>query len=476
MTSTTISSSTNVTETETNSISESDSEEEPEILSVVPPSLSNNPLRLEPPRINPVIYPVQAKISHSKTRTDKVAERDQDLFLRDSEMERKRKAQAQKEPPQSSHKKSNKTTRWNFKNFFLTYPRCPVSKEEALNQLQRLSDPVSRSEANPIIFAMVAQELHQDGTPHLHVILSFSRAKNIKDPRFFDLNQTSDLNNNNSTTLKFHANIQGVKKMKSSISYLRKQDKSPLIFGAAPGHDQNTGESSSTNDSKGRKKGPSITNEISIAVQAGEKFQALLDKYPGFVMMNKTKIDELAAYVKYSKATANVLPWKPILYRGDQEETRTLVTWANANLFQQRPFKQAQLYVSGPPNSRKTSFAQFLSTRARTYYCAHDKYLDNFDESLYDLVVFDEFNSKDRDKSVMLSFLDGQVCRLLCRFRNVAKTINLPVILLSMFSLNDQYVGDNVTLGAMRVRLLEVTLKEDAVIDMENLSFQEEDQ
>lgn len=466
---TTLSSTTTLT---TISISdESDSEEEQE------KELSQATIPTPPPSINPppgshAIYPVHQRIQTKLTRLDKVEERDRDLFEKEEQFQRKRKQEPKKAQP--SNKKASKEFRMNVRHFFLTWPQCPLTRQEAMDQLQAIGSYVSRTEvSNPITFAMVVQEQHQDGTPHLHAVLSFAKAKNIKDPRYFDLTGVDQNSNSNNSLTTYHGNYQKVKKMKSSLQYLSKFDKNPVIKGTCPEMaaikpgESDSQESSST---KSKRKSSKITDEISLGIQRGEKIQTFLTSHPGFALMHKNKIEDLAAFVRYQKATQAVQPWTPLQYTGEHLNTRKVVEWANSNLFTDRPFKQPQLFISGPPNSRKTSFAQFLSTRARTYFAAHDKYFDHFDETEYDLVVFDEFNSRDRDNSVMLSFLDGQVCRLVCRYKNVAKTKNLPVILLCNPPLHQQYV-DGIARSAMQARLLTIDLTEDEVIDMENISY-----
>lgn len=56
-------------------------------------------------------------------------------------------------------------------SLFLTYPQCAVSKEDALRQLKEIV---------PVEKALVAEEAHEDGTPHVHAYLKLSKRINIK--------------------------------------------------------------------------------------------------------------------------------------------------------------------------------------------------------------------------------------------------------------------------------------------------------
>ena len=59
------------------------------------------------------------------------------------------------------------------KNFILTFPQCSISKELAVERLeQKWKDEMKGY--------VVCEEQHKDGTPHLHVYLSFHERKQFK--------------------------------------------------------------------------------------------------------------------------------------------------------------------------------------------------------------------------------------------------------------------------------------------------------
>nr|AKS48121.1 replication initiator protein [Rhynchosia yellow mosaic virus] len=97
----------------------------------------------------------------------------------------------------------------NAKNYFLTYPRCPLSKEEALSQLLALQTPTNKK------FIRVSRELHDDGTPHLHALLQFEGKFQTRNQRFFDLvSQTRSAH--------YHPNIQAAKSASDVKQYVEK--------------------------------------------------------------------------------------------------------------------------------------------------------------------------------------------------------------------------------------------------------------
>nr|QWB14698.1 replication associated protein [Sida yellow blotch virus]QWB14703.1 replication associated protein [Sida yellow blotch virus] len=102
-----------------------------------------------------------------------------------------------------------KPFRINARNYFLTYPQCSLTKEEALSQLLNLSIPTNKK------FIKVARELHENGEPHLHVLMQFEGKFQCKNNRFFDLVSPT-------RSTHFHPNIQGAKSSSDVKSYVEK--------------------------------------------------------------------------------------------------------------------------------------------------------------------------------------------------------------------------------------------------------------
>ncbi|ABN80360.1 replication-associated protein C1 [Pumpkin yellow mosaic Malaysia virus] len=95
------------------------------------------------------------------------------------------------------------------KNYFLTYPQCSLTKEEALSQLKPLQTPTNKK------YIKICRELHEDGSPHLHVLIQFEGKCNCTNNRFFDLVSPTK-------STHFHPNIQGAKSSSDVKSYLDK--------------------------------------------------------------------------------------------------------------------------------------------------------------------------------------------------------------------------------------------------------------
>nr|AEA08442.1 truncated replication-associated protein [Sweet potato leaf curl virus] len=103
------------------------------------------------------------------------------------------------------------------KNYFITYPRCSLSKEDCLSQLLNIQTPTNKK------YIHIAKELHEDGEPHLHVLMQFEGKFVCTNSRFFDLVSPTRSNH-------FHPNIQGAKSSSDVKSYVDK-DGDTLTWG-----------------------------------------------------------------------------------------------------------------------------------------------------------------------------------------------------------------------------------------------------
>lgn len=88
--------------------------------------------------------------------------------------------------------------RLSSKSFFLTYPRCRLSKERALGKLTALVEDCS--------YAVVGHELHEDGFPHLHALVQVEEKLETRNPGFFDLEDSED-----EDAALYHGNYQGAR-------------------------------------------------------------------------------------------------------------------------------------------------------------------------------------------------------------------------------------------------------------------------
>jgi len=88
------------------------------------------------------------------------------------------------------------------KSFSLTYPNCgDLTKEELFEHLKK--------ERN-IKYVCVAKELHQNGEPHLHAHVVYSKRKDIKNQKYFDFKER-------------HCNIQSTEDDEAWNKYVKEE-------------------------------------------------------------------------------------------------------------------------------------------------------------------------------------------------------------------------------------------------------------
>ena len=93
------------------------------------------------------------------------------------------------------------------KNFAITFPRCPICKED---MLQHLKACFNDAEIN---YLLVCEESHQDGGPHLHAYIQLKYTVNLKDMRKFDFNLGSVI---------YHCEIEECRSISQWINYVKK--------------------------------------------------------------------------------------------------------------------------------------------------------------------------------------------------------------------------------------------------------------
>jgi len=92
------------------------------------------------------------------------------------------------------------------KSIFLTYPKCKISKENAMAKLKKKKDTS---------YICVSHELHQDQTDHLHAIVQYSQKFTTTNSNFYDLHDSDE-------DIIYHGNYQGAKDSTNVREYVMK--------------------------------------------------------------------------------------------------------------------------------------------------------------------------------------------------------------------------------------------------------------
>ncbi len=303
------------------------------------------------------------------------------------------------------------------KKFFLTYPQCATTKETALERI-RAKWP------GDIKWCVVSSELHADGQPHLHVALWLVR----------------NFESRASSCLDFiggkHGNYRAMKKPVKCVEYVIKYGR--YVFEGKAGWQPDVYIASGKS-----KKGTSF-HVVASLVTSGISLRTIADRHPGFMLQHLSKVRTFEAFVRSAPCTT-LLPLIPPLSDDSVQllpgQCGTVYQWIHQAFYTPigRALGQTQLMVVGGTAVGKTSLLQSLARYLRVYNVPNgEDFYDSYSDDDYDLLVFDEY---EHQKSVtwMNSFVDGSVVTLRVKGGQVQKRRNLPVIMMTNFSPEQQY-------------------------------------
>ncbi|AGV02049.1 AC1 protein [Tomato leaf curl Gujarat virus-[India:Surat:2012]] len=234
----------------------------------------------------------------------------------------------------------------NAKNYFLTYPNCSLTKEEALSQLLNLQTPTSKK------FIRICRELHEDGTPHLHVLIQFEGKFQCKNNRFFDLTSPT-------RSAHFHPNIQGAKSSSDVKSYMEK-DGDVVDHGVFQV------------DGRSARGGCQSANDAyAEAINSGSKAQALnilREKAPKDFVLQFHNLNSNLDRIFTPPMDVYVSPFLSSSFDQVPEE---LEEWAADNVGSPaaRPLRPISIVIEGDSRTGKTLWARSLGPH--NYLCGH---------------------------------------------------------------------------------------------------------
>ncbi|ABP93353.1 replication initiation protein [Tomato leaf curl Joydebpur virus-[Kalyani]] len=236
--------------------------------------------------------------------------------------------------------------RINAKNYFLTYPKCSPTKEEALSQLLNLETPVNK------LFIRVCRELHENGEPHIHVLLQFEGKIPMQNHRFFDLVSPT-------RSAHFHPNVQGAKSSTDVKAYVEK-DGDFIDFGVFQ------------IDGRSARGGQQSANDAyAEAINSGSKAAALnilREKAPKDYVLQFHNLNSNLDRIFTPPEEVYVSPFSSSSFDQVPDE---LEEWAAENVVSAaaRPLRPVSVVVEGDSRTGKTVWARSLGPH--NYLCGH---------------------------------------------------------------------------------------------------------
>jgi len=231
-------------------------------------------------------------------------------------------------------------------SFFLTYSQCNLEPQVLLDHLKTLQD---------VKFIGIGQEHHQDGNLHLHVLINFSKRKNIQTPRYFDLNG-------------FHPSVEKTRSQKGAKDYYRKEGYNVLEFGEE--------EEEEVED---------------IYTLAGQ-----MDRSDFFNYCRKKKI----AFQYANDAWVTSQTTVPTIDEAPTEGTvNEMLNWYVPRI----PFKATVLV--GPTGCGKTVYAKRNATKP-ILFCSHIDDLKSFNPRKHKSIIFDDMSFKHYPVQAQIHLVD----------------------------------------------------------------------
>nr|AFV52789.1 AC1 protein [Papaya leaf curl China virus] len=234
----------------------------------------------------------------------------------------------------------------NAKNYFLTYPQCSLTKEEALSQISALSTPTNK------LFIRICRELQEDGSPHLHVLIQFEGKFKCQNNRFFDLTSPS-------RSAHFHPNIQGAKSSTDVKAYMEK-DGDVLDHGVFQ------------IDGRSARGGCQSANDAyAEAINSGSKPAALnilKEKAPKDFVLQFHNLNSNLDRIFSPPQEVFVCPFLSSSFDQVPEE---LEDWVSENVSgaAARPWRPKSIVIEGDSRTGKTMWARSLGPH--NYLCGH---------------------------------------------------------------------------------------------------------
>jgi len=355
-----------------------------------------------------------------------------------------------------SSSNSNRRYHIHGKNFFLTYPQCPVSKQVCLELLK----PVFGIDAQFVI----AQETHEDSEYHLHVFVQIPKAKDYYTPTFADLKVTLLLGPDNSEVpyRVYHGNYECVRNLKNTVDYIHKEDKEPLYFPA---------------DFRPSGKKTTKWDDFAALIDGGATLEMLRKADPGFFYNNLEKARKAITYMKSVHMQGNVIGLERFLnwsvpaekFLGLKESTIAIWTQLRLLLGPTGSGKQ-HLYLWGSPGIGKSTFLTKLRQFLRIYVIPTEDFYCLYEDQKYDIAVLDEFKAS-KPIQWLNQFLDGSPVGMSLRVKGAQtlKTQFLPTILVSNYRVDDPDMYTNLYQSVQ----MEALVRRLKVVQMDQVCCQE---
>lgn len=332
----------------------------------------------------------------------------------------------------ASKVKIHKTIRLRNKKLYLTYPKCYMKKELVMDHIKEMFGESWLS------WAVVCEEDHADGTPHLHCIIVLNKVYSTRKVHALDILAGK------------HGNYQNCRNAADVLDYVIKE-------GNYVEYKVNAMEFIAAAKAKKSTKSTIIANRIIVDKAPVDD---IILEYPGYALMHLKKIVEFDKFVSVMQEGDDLMEWGGVSESDYWPAAAQMIArWLNKNVCKPREFKQSQLYIWGDTNMGKTHLINELEKYLRIYYLPTENFYDDYRDGQYDLIVADEFKGQCR-LTFLNKLLEGSTMPIPKKGYQALKRDNLPMIILSNYDIDGCYRNlDYVAHEALRGRLEVVNLQ-----------------
>lgn len=274
------------------------------------------------------------------------------------------------------------TFKFDSQTAFLTYPHCELEHAVIVEALKRVKD---------IAWARVCSELHEDGSPHRHVVVKFVSRVQSRNSRIFDVCGK-------------HPNLQSVRSISKSLAYVAK-DGEFTDYGPVPA------------DGPGEE-----PNWLDIAATMSEGEYYMLAKRHRVSFQYAQKFWELGR-----KHSCEV----PVDYEAD-------ITRECAFL-QEKECPEGTVVLVGPSGVGKTSWAKRKSAKP-ALWVRHIDVLRSFRPKYHRSIVFDDMSFLHMPREAQIHIVDQtDEAHVHCRYGHAV----IPANTQKIFTANNHPFSDD---------------------------------
>jgi len=317
----------------------------------------------------------------------------------------------------SSSSSSNVSFRLKGTNLFLTYPQCTILPTDA--------EAIVKRKLKNYEWSIWGKELHEDGSPHLHAFIRLTKPCDFTTPTCLDLVSGGVVS---------HGNYQVARDPRACLDYVIKGgemecfnttlDTARAMFTAA-----------------GRKR--NATQLIMEELQEGKDLTQVAQDHPEhmtFIMLHADRIEKFFAQTLIAATKPKLTFVKAVAKFPDHYWDQHICDWLNLNIGKERTFSQKQLWVHGATCHGKTTLLNRLAQMLRIYIVPNEEFYDDYKDTLYDLIVFDEYAPQNCKTIQWLNgFSDGSTFPIRQKGKQTVKRANLPIIIMSNLSMRQCY-------------------------------------